>query len=111
MNNFFKEIENKLNDSIKIENILIIDNSAKHMFHKFYDKEKYHLKLEIKSQELKSLSSLEAHKKIVDLMANDKKNNDNKINLILLKKIGQTTIPGKYKVSNLELKKAFSKII
>ena len=51
------------------------------------------------------------HNKIVDLMANDKKNNDNKINLILLKKIGQTTIPGKYKVSNLELKKAFSKII
>ena len=42
MNNFFKEIKNKLNDSIKIENILIIDNSAKHKLHKFYDKEKYH---------------------------------------------------------------------
>ena len=68
MNNFFKEIENKLKDSIKIENILIIDNSAKHMLHKFYDKEKYHLKLEIKSQELKSLSSLEAHRKIYKIL-------------------------------------------
>ena len=68
MNNFFKEIENKLNDSIKIENILIIDNSAKHKFHKFYDKEKYHLKLEIQSQELKSLSSLEAHRKIYKIL-------------------------------------------
>ena len=68
MNNFFKEIENKLNDSIKIENILIIDNSAKHKLHKFYDEEKYHLKLEIKSQELKSLSSLEAHRKIYKIL-------------------------------------------
>ena len=49
--------------------------------------------------------------KIVDLMANDKKNNDNKINLILLKNIGQTTIPGKYKVSKQELKRLFPKII
>ena len=32
-------------------------------------------------------------------MVNDKKNNDNKINLILLKQIGKTTIPGKIKMS------------
>lgn len=38
------------------------------MLHKFYDKEKYHLKLEIKSQELKSLSSLEAHRKIYKIL-------------------------------------------
>ena len=44
-------------------------------------------------------------------MSIDKKNNDNKINLILLKKIGQTTEPNKFKVSRAELKKVFSKII
>ena len=68
MNNFFKEIENKLNNSIKIENILIIDNSAKHKSHKFYNKEKYHLKLEIQSNELKVLSLLEAHRKIYKIL-------------------------------------------
>ena len=33
------------------------------------------------------------------LMVNDKKNDDEKINLILLKRIGKTTIPGKIKMS------------
>jgi len=44
-------------------------------------------------------------------MTNDKKNNDKKINLILLKKIGQTTLPNAYKISTMDLKKIFSKII
>jgi len=44
-------------------------------------------------------------------MASDKKNNDKKINLILLKKIGQTTLPNAYKISTSELKKIFNKII
>ena len=38
-------------------------------------------------------------------MTKDKKNNDKKINLILLKKIGQTTLPNAYKISTLEFKK------
>ena len=49
--------------------------------------------------------------KIVGHMINDKKNNDKKINLILLKKIGQTTLPNGYKISSLQLKKLFKKII
>jgi 3-dehydroquinate synthase len=48
---------------------------------------------------------------IVDHMSNDKKNNDDKINLILLKNIGQTTLPNAYKIKKNELKKIFKKII
>ena len=44
-------------------------------------------------------------------MTNDKKNNDDKINLILLKRIGQTTLPNSYKISKQELKNVFNKII
>ena len=44
-------------------------------------------------------------------MSADKKNNDKNINLILLKKIGQTTKPNMYKISNSELKRVFNKII
>ena len=40
-----------------------------------------------------------------------KKNNDKKINLILLKKIGKTTTPGTYKMSIKEINSVFSKII
>ena len=43
--------------------------------------------------------------KLIPYLKNDKKNNDDKINFILLKKIGKTTMPNKYKISINELKK------
>ena len=49
--------------------------------------------------------------KIVDFMSNDKKNNDDKINLILLRKIGKPTKPGNFKLSSKELKKNISSLI
>jgi len=51
------------------------------------------------------------YNRIVDHMCNDKKNNDKKINLILLRKIGIPTPPNAYKISPNELKKVFSQII
>jgi 3-dehydroquinate synthase len=47
---------------------------------------------------------------LIPHLKNDKKNNDNKVNFILLKKIGQTTLPNKYKISINNLK-ALSKTI
>ena len=43
-------------------------------------------------------------------MKNDKKNDDNKINFILLKKIGKTTAPGKIKFQKGNLEKELSKL-
>ena len=43
-------------------------------------------------------------------MAIDKKNYDNKINLILLKRIGKTTVPGSFKISLKEMKNVLEKI-
>jgi 3-dehydroquinate synthetase len=63
---------------------------------------KYNIKTKFKKYEYKA---------IANYMSADKKNNDKKINLILLKKIGQTTQPNKYKVSSSELKKVFNRII
>jgi 3-dehydroquinate synthetase len=51
------------------------------------------------------------YNEITNYMRTDKKNNDKKINLILLKKIGLTTQPNMYKISRTELKKVFNKII
>mgnify|MGYP001171644410 CR=1 FL=1 len=51
------------------------------------------------------------NKKFVDLMQNDKKNNDKKINLILLKKIGTVTQPGKYKIKKEQVMKYIKHII
>jgi 3-dehydroquinate synthase len=61
--------------------------------------------------DIKKFFKKSEYKKIASYMSADKKNNDKKINLILLKKIGQTTKPNKYKISKNELKKVFNKII
>ena len=42
---------------------------------------------------------------LIPFLKNDKKNNDDKINFILLKRIGKTTLPNKYKISLNNLKK------
>ena len=71
MNNFLKLIEDKVKKNIKIENISVIDNSALHKKHKFFDSEKYHLSLEIKSSYLNSLTKVRAHKKVMKLLAEE----------------------------------------
>ena len=44
-------------------------------------------------------------KKLIPYLKNDKKNNDDNINFILIKKIGKTTLPNKNKISINNLKK------
>jgi len=73
MKNYFKEIENKLKDNIKLEKIEIIDNSYKHKGHKFFSPEKFHLHLKIKSLYLTSISRINAQKIIMRLLKEDLK--------------------------------------
>ena len=74
MNDFLKFLENKIKKSIKIESILIIDNSNQHRKHKFFESEKYHLRLEIKSVYLNSLSKVKAQREIMKLLVEELKN-------------------------------------
>ena len=53
----------------------------------------------------KNYSSQSSINSLIPYLKNDKKNNDNKINFILLKKIGKTTLPNKNKISMKNLKK------
>ncbi|MBA1339485.1 MAG: BolA protein [Pelagibacterales bacterium] len=68
MNNFLKIIEKKISENVSCEKILVIDNSHKHKKHKFFDKNKYHLKLEIDSEYLKSLNKIAAQREIMSLL-------------------------------------------
>jgi len=71
MNNFLKFIENKIKEKIKIESILITDNSSLHQKHKFFSADKYHLSLEIKSDYLNSLTKIKAQREIMKLLAEE----------------------------------------
>ena len=48
---------------------------------------------------------------LIPYLKNDKKNDDDKINFILLKKIGKTTMPNEHKLTLLQIKKITKKLI
>ena len=58
----------------------------------------------------KKYSNQRSINKLIPYLKNDKKNNDSKINFILLKSIGKTALPNKSKISIKNLKKT-SKVI
>ena len=75
MKNYLDKIKNKLINNIKIEKLDIVDNSHKHKGHKFYNPEKYHLELKIKSSYLSSISRLKADKEIMKILDDDLRKN------------------------------------
>ena len=73
MKDYFEEIDRKLKEQIKIEELKIIDNSHKHKKHKFFSPEKFHLQLQIKSLYLQSIPRINAQKLIMKVLKEDLK--------------------------------------
>ena len=71
MNNFFEDIIAKLKKEIKIEKIAIVDNSYKHVKHKSFSPDKFHLHLKIKSLYLNSLSRVTAQKEVMKVLKDE----------------------------------------
>ena len=73
MNDFLNSVKNKIKKNIKVESIVIIDNSSQHKKHKSFDAEKHHLRLEIDSIYLKSLDKIKAQREIMNTLSNELK--------------------------------------
>ena len=71
---FLEEVKKKFNNKLNQEQILLIDNSSLHSKHKSFDSEKFHIKLIIKSEKLKNMGRVEAHKVIFSILNNEMKN-------------------------------------
>jgi len=74
MNNFFEDIIAKLKKEIEIEQIEIVDNSHKHVKHKSFSPDKFHLHLKIRSLYLNSLSRLTAQKEVMKVLKDELSN-------------------------------------
>ena len=74
MNNFFKDIISKLKKEIEIEQIEIVDNSHKHVKHKSFSPDKFHLHLKIRSLYLNSLSRVTAQKEVMKVLKDELSN-------------------------------------
>ena len=72
--NFFEQVKEKINKKINPENIILIDNSSLHVKHKSFDSNKFHLKIIIKSEKLKSMSKIMAHKEIFSILKDEMNN-------------------------------------
>ena len=73
MKDYLKSIEKKLKNNLEVENIKIIDNSSKHKNHKFFDENKYHIQIQIKSNYLSSLTKIDAQRLIMKALEDDLK--------------------------------------
>ena len=74
MNTFLQLIKKKLTDELKASNIQIIDNTLKHKNHKFFQKEKLHLKIIIESEYLKTFNRIDAHRKVKEILKHEFEN-------------------------------------
>ena len=71
---FFGQIKEKINKKINPENIILIDNSSFHSKHKSFDPNKLHVKIIIRSEKLKSMNKIAAHKEIFSILKKEMKN-------------------------------------
>tara|TARA_Y200000002_G_C22264826_1_gene489560 strand:- start:76 stop:336 length:261 start_codon:yes stop_codon:yes gene_type:complete len=74
INDLIAIVKKKIEDQVLISNIYIEDKSFLHKNHKGNEKEKYHLKISIKSEELKKMSKIESNKIIYKILNYELKN-------------------------------------
>ena len=72
--NFFDKVKAKINKKINPENIILIDSSYLHTKHKSFDPAKLHLKIVIKSEKLKKMNKITAHKEIYSILKDEMRN-------------------------------------
>ncbi len=68
MNTLFNQIKEKIKEKIGCDDIVLIDNSNLHLKHKSFDPKKFHLKLIIRSNKLKKMNKIDAHKEVFAIL-------------------------------------------
>ena len=81
INELIAIVKKKLQSQINIENIIIEDKTFLHKNHKGNQKGKFHLKINIKSKELKEMSKIENNKKVFKILEKELKNNIHSIQI------------------------------
>jgi len=68
---FVEKIKKKISNKINPESITLINNSHLHTKHKSFDIEKFHLKVIIKSDKLRAMNKVMAHKEIFSILKDE----------------------------------------
>tara|TARA_Y100001958_G_scaffold127731_1_gene95757 strand:+ start:245 stop:505 length:261 start_codon:yes stop_codon:yes gene_type:complete len=73
INELIAIVKKKLNQQIQIDHIKIEDKSFLHKKHSGNQKDKFHLKITVKSNELANMTKIDSNKKIYKVLDNEMK--------------------------------------
>ena len=76
-------VKKKLLNNLNIENINIEDKSFLHKNHLGNQKDKFHLKITLKSDELKNMNKIESNKKIYKLLEKELKESIHSLQILI----------------------------
>ena len=83
INELIAIVKKKLEDQIKVENIIIEDKSFLHKNHTTNQEGKFHLKINLKSPELKDMNKIESTKKVYKILDEELKNYIHSIQILI----------------------------
>tara|TARA_B100001027_G_scaffold188414_1_gene141490 strand:- start:1660 stop:1920 length:261 start_codon:yes stop_codon:yes gene_type:complete len=83
INQLIAIVKKKLESGIQIEKILIEDKSFLHKKHTGNQLNKFHLKISIKSNELKKMNKLDSNKKIYKILSEELKNTIHSLQILI----------------------------
>jgi|TARA_B110000967_G_C18808967_1_gene522556 BolA protein len=73
INKLISTVKNKIRDNIILEDLVIEDKTFLHKSHKSHQDGKFHLKLIVKSKQLKDMNKIESTKKIYKILEEELK--------------------------------------
>ena len=76
-------IKEKISKNISVQSLLIEDKTFLHKNHKNHDKNKFHIKLIIKSDQLKKLNKIQSTKKIYKILDEELKMSIHSIQILI----------------------------
>jgi len=83
INDLNDTIKKKISEQLMIDEILIEDKTYLHLKHKSFQKNKFHIKIFIKSKELSNMSKINSTKKIYEILKLEIKNYIHSIQIVL----------------------------
>jgi len=83
INELIKIIKKKIQTDIELENIDVEDKSFLHKNHKGNQKDKFHLKISIKSKKLGKMNKIEANKIIYKILDNEMKTSIHSLQILI----------------------------
>ena len=84
INQLINIIKIKISNNLKCDKIEVEDKTYLHLKHKSHDKKKFHIKLIIKSPELKEKKRLESNKIIFKILDKEIKNQIHSIQILII---------------------------